>query len=138
LITGDNEGYEMVSRAIRQPVVSTGQLTLNLEPDMHEKYRCLRECIAQGIYQRGLGNVAIDLDLQPSNLSVQLSEEPTRRFSVDHLESYIEKTGDTTPIYYLISKFLAPHEHKNEDAATAQLKAMAPQLLAVFKQMGIA
>lgn len=98
---------------------------------MHERYRCLRECIAVGIYQRGLGKVAIDLDLAPSNLSVQLSEDPARRFSVDHLEQYIEKTGDTTPIYYLISRFLQT-EHDGEAAANAELlaafKAMAPKL----------
>jgi hypothetical protein len=127
----------MLSRVIKPHSVSTNQLTLNFEPDMHEKYRCLRECIAQGIYQRGLGNVAIDLDLQPSNLSVQLSEDPARRFSVDHLESYIEKTGDTTPIYYLISKFLQP-EHQADKAALAQAAAMLPQLQALLKQAGLA
>jgi hypothetical protein len=126
----------MRSRLINLPV-SENQLTLNFDPDMHEKYRCLRECVAQGIYQRGLGNVAIDLDLQPSNLSVQLSEDPSRRFSVDHLEAYIEKTGDTTPIYYLISKFLQP-EHKTDRAALAQAAAMLPQLQALLKQAGLA
>jgi hypothetical protein len=123
----------MPSRVIRQPEVSASrnQLTLNFEPDMHERYRCLRECVAVGVYQRGLGKVAIDLDLAPSNLSVQLSEDPARRFSVDHLEQYIEKTGDTTPIYYLISRFLQA-EHDSEAAASAELlaafKAMAPKL----------
>jgi hypothetical protein len=126
----------MRSRLINLPV-SENQLTLNFDPDMHEKYRCLRECVAQGIYQRGLGNVAIDLDLQPSNLSVQLSEDPSRRFSVDHLEAYIEKTGDTTPIYYLISKFLQP-EHQADKAALAQAAAMLPQLQALLKQAGLA
>ena len=126
-----------MSKTIRQPSVGSGQLTLNFEQDMHQKYRCLRECIAVGIYQRGLGNVAIDLDLQPSNLSVQLSEDPARRFSVDHLEAYIEKTGDTTPIYYLISKFLAPHEQKADAATVAQLLGLAAQMQALAKQAGL-
>lgn len=121
----------MHSRRIKQPEVSTQQLTLNFEPHMHERYRCLRECIAVGIYQRGLGKVAIDLDLAPSNLSVQLSEDPARKFSVDSLETYIEKTGDTTPIYYLIAKFLQD-ERDLEAEANAELlnalKAMAPKL----------
>jgi hypothetical protein len=123
----------MVSRLIKQPEVKqqSSQLTLDLDPAMRERYRSLRDCIATGVYQRGLSRVAIDLDLAPSNLSVQLSEDPARRFSVDHLETYIEKTGDTTPIYYLISKFLQD-ERDAEAEANAELlsalKAMAPKL----------
>jgi hypothetical protein len=123
----------MVSRLIKQPEVrqQSSQLTLDLDPAMRERYRSLRDCIATGVYQRGLSRVAIDLDLAPSNLSVQLSEDPARRFSVDHLETYIEKTGDTTPIYYLISKFLQD-ERDAEAEANAELlsalKAMAPKL----------
>jgi hypothetical protein len=120
----------MVSRVIKQPEASP-QLTLEFDPSMHERYRGLRDCIATGVYQRGSSRVAIDLDLAPSNLSVQLSEDTSRRFSVDHLEQYIEKTGDTTPIYYLISRFLQA-EHNSEAEANAELlaafKAIAPKL----------
>jgi hypothetical protein len=56
---------------------------------------------------------------------------------VDHLETYIEKTGDTTPIYYLISKFLAPHEQKTDAAALAQMLSLAAQMQALAKQAGI-
>lgn len=124
----------MGSRVIKQPEV-TNQLTLNFEPDMHEKYRCLRECIAVGIYQRGLSKVAIDLDTAPSNLSVQLSEDPSRKFSVDAFEEYLTKTRDYTPIYYLISKFLAPDEQKPDGAALAQLASLMPQLESILKQV---
>ena len=106
---------------------------LSFEPDVHERYRSLRECIATGIYQRGLGKVAIDLDQAPSNLSVQLSEDPTRRFSVDSLETYIDKTGDTTPILYLVSKFMAPDDQPNVNAT-----ALLSQMLALAKQAGLA
>jgi hypothetical protein len=123
----------MVSRLIRQPEAkqSSTQLMLDFDPAMHERYRSLRECVAVGVYQRGLGRIAIDLDMAPSNLSVQLSEDPSRKFSVESLETYIEKTGDTTPIYYLISKFLQD-ERDTEAEAHAELmaafKAMAPKL----------
>lgn len=123
----------MKSTRIRQPEVSSNQLTLSFEPDVHERYRSLRECVAVGIYQRGLGRVAIDLDTAPSNLSVQLSEDPSRKFSVDSLETYIEKTGDTTPILYLVSKFLAPD---NQPAINAQ--AVLAQVTAMLKQAGMA
>lgn len=123
----------MPSRLIKQPEAkqSSAQLMLDFDPAMHERYRCLRECVAVGVYQRGLGKVAIDLDLAPSNLSVQLSEDPSRKFSVDSLETYIEKTGDTTPIYYLISKFLADERDAEAEAHAelmAAFKAMAPKL----------
>jgi hypothetical protein len=123
----------MRSRNIRQPEVAANQMTLSFEPDVHERYRSLRECIATGVYQRGLGKVAIDLDTAPSNLSVQLSEDPSRKFSVDSLETYLEKTGDHTPILYLVSKFMAPDDQPDVNA-----KALLSQMLALAKQAGLA
>jgi hypothetical protein len=92
-------------------------MSLSFDREMHERYGSLRECVAQGIYQRGLTNVAPSLNKAPGNLSVELSEDPARHFSVDCLEAYIEKFGDTTPIYYLVSKFLAPSNPTNVNAA---------------------
>lgn len=71
----------MKSQVIKQPE----QLTLSFEPGLAQKHQSLRECVATGVYQRGLGNVAIDLNKAPGNLSVELSEDPTRKFSVDSL-----------------------------------------------------
>ena len=68
---------------------------------------------------------------------MQLSDDPARHFSVDSLERYIEKTGDTTPIYYLVEKFLKPKDHRQE-AAMAQLPAIAKQLEALIRQAGMA
>lgn len=120
------------------PVIkeAEGQLTLSFEPGIRERYGCLRECIAAGVYRNGLGNTAIDLNLAPGNLSVQISDDTTRHFSVDSLERYIEKTGDTTPVYYLIEKFLsgAAKDTEAEMAAAMQaLKQMAP----AFKKLGL-
>jgi hypothetical protein len=96
------------SRVISHAAKKTepSQLTLNFEPDMHERFGSLRECIAQGVYQRGLTNVAPSLNKAPGNLSVELSEDTSRKFSVDSLEDYIEKFNDHQPIYYLVSKYL--------------------------------
>jgi hypothetical protein len=99
---------------------------------MHERYGSLRECVAQGVYQRGLTKVAPSLNKAPGNLSVELSEDPSRRFSVDALEEYIEKFGDTQPIYYLVSKFLAPTEPGNVAA-----QALIAQMQALLKQPGV-
>lgn len=113
------------------------QLTLSFEPGLSDRYGSLRECVATGVYQRGLKRVAIDLDQAPSNLSVQLSDDPSRHFSVDNLERYIERTKDLTPVYYLVEKFIKPRDGRQE-AALAQLPALAEQLQAVLKQAGMA
>lgn len=91
-----------------------------------------RACISGG-----LKRVAIDLDQAPSNLSVQLSDDPSRHFSVDNLERYIERTKDLTPVYYLVEKFIKPRDGRQE-AALAQLPALAEQLQAMLKQAGMA
>lgn len=108
----------MVSRTLKpSQSVAAAQLSLNFDPELHERYGSLRECCAQGVYQRGLSKVAPSLNKAPGNLSVELSEDPARHFSVDSLEAYIEKFGDTTPIYYLVSKYLAPSNPTNVNAA---------------------
>lgn len=128
----------MNSRVIK-PATSTvtGQMTLTFEPGISDRYGNLRECVATGIYQRGLKRVAIDLDQAPSNLSVQISDDPARHFSVDSLERYIEKTGDLVPIYFLVEKFIKPKDGRQE-AALSQLPALAEQLQAMLKQAGMA
>ena len=113
------------------------QLTLDFEAGLTERFPSLRECIATGIYQRGLGKVAIDLDHAPGNLSVQLSDDSTRHFSVDSLERYIEKWGDLTPVFYLVEKFLSDRNAK-KDAAQAQLLTLLAQLQPLMKQAGVA
>jgi hypothetical protein len=123
---------------MKSPVITQqeGQLTLSFEPGLSDKHTSLRACIAAGIYQRGLGNVAVDLNKAPGNLSVELSESTERNFSVDSLEKYIETQKDTAPIYYLIDKFLSDHTHK-KDAALAQLAPILKQLAPLMKQAGL-
>jgi hypothetical protein len=123
----------MKSKLIAQP---EGQLTLSFEQGISERHTSLRACCAAGIYQRGLGNVAIDLNKAPGNLSVELSDDASRHFSVDSLEAYIGKTGDTTPIYYLIDKFLNDKGQK-QNAAMAQLAPILSQLAPLMRQAGL-
>jgi hypothetical protein len=123
---------------MKSPVIreAEGQLTLSFEPGISERFTCLRECVAAGVYRNGLGNTAIDLDVAPGNLSVQLSADPARHFSVDSLERYIEKTGDTTPVYYLVEKFLKDKTAENGAEMAALMQAMkmaAPHL----KKLGL-
>jgi MinD-like ATPase involved in chromosome partitioning or flagellar assembly len=111
-------------------------MQLDFEPGLVDRYGSLKDCVATGVYQRGLKRVAIDLDIAPSNLSVQLSEDASRHFSVDSLERYIEKTGDKTPIYYLVEKFISDRSSKKA-AAVEQLQALGPQLIDLLKQAGL-
>jgi hypothetical protein len=123
-----------MSRVIKhQPPKHTNQLSLSFEPQMHQRYGSLRECVAQGVYQRGLTKVAPSLNKAPGNLSVELSEDTARRFSVDALEDYIDKFEDHSPIYYLISKYLAPASPENVNA-----QALLEQMQALMRQAGLA
>ncbi len=117
--------------------VDPDQFVLSFEPGLAERYSSLRECVATGVYQRGLKRVAGDLDQAPGNLSVQLSEDPTRHFSVDSLERYIETSQDMTPLYYLLEKFLRKPDAK-QNAALSALPAVMAQMQALMKQAGMA
>lgn len=122
----------MRSAAISSFPAPANQLTLDFTPGLLDRHLSLRDCVAAGVYQRGLGRVAIDLNQAPGNLSVQLSEDPTRNFSIDNLERYIEKTGDTTPVMYLVEKFLAPEA---KPAHAKQVQAIKDQMVALMRQM---
>ena len=115
--------------------VAPNQLTLELEPGIVDRFGSLREVIATGVYQRGLKRCAIDLDMAPSNLSVQLSEDPARHFSVDSLERYIELTGDKTPIEYLIARFYGA---KQQTAELAEIRKQFAALQTAMKNAGVA
>ncbi len=90
------------------PVISGDrkQLTLQFDGGLVDRFRHVRDVVAQGVYRRGLGRVAADLDMAPGNLSVALSDDTQRKFGVDELEAYIQKTGDLTPVYFLVERYL--------------------------------
>lgn len=118
------------------PVINEpeSQLTLNFESGLSDRYPNLRECVASSVYRYGLTNAAIDLDKAPGNLSVELSADPSRKFGVEELEKFLAKSGDLTPIYYLIDKFL---RDKSADANTAELLAMFKQMAPALKRAGV-
>jgi hypothetical protein len=115
---------------------SNNQLTLDFEAGLVERYPTLLDCIRNGAYtnRNPLKTIAADMDVSQSDLSRKLSGNPEdpRRFSVDDLEKYIEKTGDLTPIYYLIEKHLQD-EQMRQARALNQLAKQIPQILALAK-----
>lgn len=112
------------------------QLTLDFEPGLVERHRHLRDCIATGIYHRGLSTVAIELNESPGNLTNQLSDESQRKFGVDEFERYLEKSKDYTAIYYLVEKFLNKVDVEQDAALNALMPALA-QLAPLLKKAGL-
>lgn len=100
-------------------------------------HRSLRDCVAAGIYRRGLKVVAADLDVSPGNLSSALSDDPHRKFSVDELEKYIEQYRDYSPIFYLAKRFLSD-QASARDAALAQVNEQLQSVLSMMAAAGLA
>lgn len=66
----------------------------------------IRDCIRQLPIKQV--EVARRMGMSPASLCRKLSQNPfdSARFTVDDLEKYIQVTGDTQPIMYLIEKYL--------------------------------
>jgi len=103
------------------------QLTLELDPGLTQRFRCARDAVAQGVYRRGLKVTAADLDMAPGNLSVALGDEGVRHLSIDSFERYLQVTGDLTPLYYLVERYLG-------DQGAARAEAL-DQVLRVAEQL---
>jgi hypothetical protein len=112
------------------------QMTLDFEPGLTGRHRHLRDCVATSIYRRGLSTCAIELNESPGNLGNQLSDDSQRKFGIDDLELYLEKSKDYTPIYYLVEKFLADKTKAKEAASTEALQALAA-MVPMLKKAGL-
>jgi len=115
------------------------QLTLSLEPGISARHISLRACVAAGVYSRGLDRVAVKLDESPSKLSEKLSGgtgDRRRDVGLELFEDYLTKTGDYTPIFYLIDKFLSDPEAQKQHAL-ATLAEFAQGLPAMLAAAGL-
>lgn len=92
------------------------QLALEFEPGLAARFRNAREVVAQGVYRRGLKTTAADLNKAPGNLSVELSDDGVRHFSLDSFEEYLQVTGDMQPLYYLVERYLGGEGAARADA----------------------
>lgn len=111
------------------------QLTLTFEPGVLERYGSLVECVAAGVYQRGLKRVAGDLDKAPGNLSRELAGDSDRHFSVLALERYIQTQNDLTPIYYLIARYLGD-QAAAEGATLRRVENLLSEVTSIMAQQG--
>ena len=115
---------------------SQGQLTLDLDAGLTERFRSVKEVCAAGIYRRGLKRMAAELDEAPGNLSVQLADDGQRKFDTDTLERYIERTGDKTPIYFLVAKYCGD-QSAARDEAIERMQSLLGELTQTIASAGI-
>lgn len=107
--------------------------TVTFQPGLSKLHGKLRNCVAAGVYARGLTNVAAMVGETPASLSEKLNGGTGRKRDVgcDLLEDYIARTGDWTPIYYLIDRFLQDPSVSKQQIMVAlhHLCADLPRLL---------
>lgn len=121
-------------------VPTNSQLTLSLDAGLAERHLSLRDCMVQQIYQRGHGRVANLMDVAPSKLTEKLagmdSGGKPRGMTLDEFERYLTKTGDPTPVLYLVDKFLRDPRAQQQEAL-ARLATLAEQLPAMLSAAGL-
>lgn len=111
------------------------QLTLSFDAGYAECYATCREFVASRVHMQGKPQKAIaaDMDLSPSLLSRKLAqgENDTTRFTLDELEKFMLVTGDISPIYYLVEKFIAQGKGELEylERRIAELRGQQAQRL---------
>lgn len=117
-------------------VPKQSQLTIAYEPGLAERHLSLRDCMVSQVYQRGHGKVAALLDMAPSKLTEKLAGEDSggkpRGMTLDEFERYLDRTGDLTPVYYLLDRFARDPDVAQQEALArlAQLADALPALLA--------
>lgn len=110
------------------------QLTLQLDSSLAERYRCVRDVVAAGVYQRGLKRIAPDLEMAPGNLSSALAGVE-RHLSTDTMERYVETTGDVTPILYLVARFVGFDPEQLAAARSARIETLLTEVSALLKEV---
>lgn len=116
------------------------QMNLTFEPGLSQRSRCLREHMATRVYARGLVDVAGRMDLSPSKLTEKLAGTDSggkpRGMTIDELETYIQRTGDISPVHYLADKYLRdPAVTQHE--ALAKLAALAEVIPSLMAAAGL-
>lgn len=112
------------------------QMTLDLDSHLLSHNRSVKEVIACGVYRHGLKRIAADLDQAPGNLSVMLSGDGQRHFDVDLLELYVQKTGDLSPIHYLVAKYCGDRSASRDDALE-KMQQVLSELPALLSAAGV-
>ncbi len=86
-------------------------MKFQLDLDFNKKFANLKEAVVNSVYTSNysIKTLASKLDHSPSNLSRRLNlikGEGEPGLTVEDFEGILESTGDYSPIYYLIERFL--------------------------------
>lgn len=119
------------------PPVSGTQLTIDFTPGLTERHDTLLACVRECAYthRNPLKTIAADMDMSASELSRKLAGNAgdPRHMTVEDLERFIEATGDTTPVQWLIEKYMQDGGQRQKQAIAA-LARLAPIIEALTKQ----
>jgi len=92
------------------------QLTLNFSAGLVTAYHSCREYVAARVHHQGKPQKAIaaEMDYSPSHLSRKLAQNPddSMKFTLDDLETFIRVANDTSPVLYLVEKYLADSDEE--------------------------
>ena len=116
-------------------------MKIQLEFDFDRKFESLEEATIDAFYKANKPQkyLAAELGYSPAGLSKRLNQNPAEndpRLNLKDLEKFIEVTGDYSPIYYLVNKFLNV-QRESELEAFRELKKRLPEierLLRVIKE----
>ena len=110
------------------------QLALTFDAEDFSEFDTCREYVADRVHhqltpqgrKRQQKSIAADMDLSPSDLKRKLAqyEGDSRRFTLDDLERFVQVTGDTRPILWLVDRYLA----RSQDDEIARLEQQLAEL----------
>lgn len=117
--------------------LTTTQLSLDFQPGLAAQFKTLTQVCAAAVYasRGGLGAVAADLDIAPSDLCRRLTEDHDRPLTAEHVRGIIASTKDFRPIYWLVETFLQDPEARRLQAIHQLAQAM-PAIQALLEQAG--
>lgn len=109
------------------------QLSLSFEPGLAQRYRDMRECFAACVYGIGLGRVAAECDVAPSNLSAMLSGE--RNLDPAIIERYMHKFQDVRPALYWAARYCQDSDEQQRQALS-QIPGLVSELNRLLEAAG--
>lgn len=115
---------------MKQGETKVQQITLKYDAGYIDAYPTCREFVAYRVHCQGRPqkSIAADMDYSPSHLTRKCTQSPddSMRFTLDDLEKFIHSTQDTSPILYLVEKYLSDSTDKiaTLEAELARLKAV--------------
>lgn len=116
------------------------QIDLDFEPGLTQRFRSLTEVCAAAVYSSrgGLGAIASELDMSPSELSKRLNVDKAatdpRPLHADHVAAIVKATGDQRPVLYLVEMFCTDREMQRR-AALNSLSKLLPEIHGLVKTL---